>query len=81
MDILNNNPDTAIILMDIRLPGINGLDLTTKVREQWKNIPIIAQTAYALPGDKENCINAGCDDYIEKPIDRNNLLQKMLDLI
>ena len=80
-DILNNNPDTAIILTDIRLPDINGLDLAKKVKEQWKNIPIIAQTAYAMPGDKEKCIKAGCDDYIEKPINRNILIKKILNLI
>jgi len=80
-DILNNNPDTAIILTDIRLPDINGLDLAKKVKEQWKNIPIIAQTAYAMPGDKEKCIKAGCDDYIEKPINRNILIKKILNLV
>ena len=80
-DILKNNPDTAIILTDIRLPDMNGLDLAKKVKEQWKNIPIIAQTAYAMPGDKEKCIKAGCDDYIEKPINRNILIKKILNLI
>ena len=67
--------------MDIKLPDINGLELTKSIKKQMKNIPIIAQTAYAMPGDKEKCINAGCDDYIEKPIDRVVLIQKILKLI
>ena len=67
--------------MDLRLPGVNGLDLTKEIREQGKNIPIIAQTAYAMTGDKEKCIKAGCDDYIEKPLNRTIILQKMINLI
>ena len=81
INILNDNPDIDIILVDIKLPDINGLELTKSIKKQMKNIPIIAQTAYAMPGDKEKCINAGCDDYIEKPIDRVVLIQKILKLI
>ena len=60
--------DLDLILMDIRLPGINGDKVTTLIREFNSDIPIIAQTAHAMLNDKENYIKAGCTDYISKPI-------------
>jgi len=65
-----NNPDIDLILMDINLPKMNGYDATRKIREFNTEVIIISQTAYALPGDKENSILAGCNDYISKPINR-----------
>lgn len=61
----------SLILMDIQLPGMDGLALTKliKSRPEYKNIPIIALTAYAMKGDKERILEAGCDGYIAKPID------------
>jgi CheY-like chemotaxis protein/two-component sensor histidine kinase len=66
-----------IILMDIRLPGIDGLEITRRIKALKPNIPIIAQTAYAMSGDRERALSAGCDDYISKPFKR----QQLLDLI
>lgn len=66
-----------LILVDIRMPIIGGYDTIKKIREFNKNIPIIAQTAYALTDDKENIINIGCNDYISKPIDSEKLLNLM----
>ena len=54
--------------MDIRLPKIDGYVATKKIKELWPDIKIIAQTAYAMAGEKERCFEAGCDDYISKPI-------------
>ncbi len=54
--------------MDIQLPDINGYELTKKMKKLKKHIPVIAQTAYALAGDKEKSYEAGCDYYISKPI-------------
>ncbi len=56
--------------MDIQLPGISGLDLTRAIREdeKLKSIPIIAVTAFALEGDEERILEAGCDAYVPKPI-------------
>ncbi len=61
----------AVILMDIQLPDANGLDLVQQLREhpQYRLIPIIAQTAMAMKGDREICLAAGVNDYISKPID------------
>lgn len=57
-----------LILMDIRLHGISGLDLTKIIKEKYPEIPVIAQTAYAQQDDREKAMKSGCDDYISKPI-------------
>lgn len=64
-----------LILMDIQLPRTDGLTLTKEIKSnaQTKDIPIIAVTAYAMKGDKERMLEAGCDDYISKPIDTQKL--------
>ena len=67
--LARETPD--IILMDINIPGISGLDLTRLIRENetTAHIPIIATTANVLVGDRERCIEAGCNDYLPKPLD------------
>jgi len=70
------NDDTHkinIILLDIQLPGINGYEVAKEIRKIDKKIIIIAQTAYALTGDKEKALKAGCNDYITKPIKKDML--------
>lgn len=63
--------EPAVILMDVSLPNANGLKLVKQLRDniQYQQIPIIAQTAMAMKGDRETCLAAGVDDYISKPID------------
>jgi PAS domain S-box-containing protein len=63
-----------LILMDIRLPGASGIEITRKIREKDKEITVIAQTAHAMGDDREKCIQAGANDYIAKPIGVQNLL-------
>ncbi|MCD4731448.1 MAG: PAS domain S-box protein [Bacteroidales bacterium] len=65
---LCKNQKFDLILMDIRLPKMDGYVATKKIKELWPDIKIIAQTAYAMAGEKERCFEAGCDDYISKPI-------------
>lgn len=67
-----------LIIMDIRLPLMNGLDATKQLRMQGVKTPIIAQTAYAMSEDKAICLAAGCDDYISKPIHKDLLLKKIM---
>jgi CheY-like chemotaxis protein len=71
------NEKIDLILMDIRLEGENGLDLTQRIRKIDQTVPIIAQTAYALSDDRKKCLDAGCDDYITKPIESETLLEKI----
>ncbi len=58
-----------LIVMDIRMPKMDGLQAASLIRSnpKTKDIPILAATVNALPGDREKCLNAGCDDYIAKP--------------
>ena len=69
-----NNPDIDLILMDIQLPKMDGYEATRQIREFNKDVIIIAQTAFGLNGDRELAIHAGCNDYIAKPIKKNELL-------
>ena len=81
INICRTNPDIALILMDIKIPIINGYESTRLIREFNTEVVIIAQTAYALSGDKEKALKAGCNDYISKPIEKdelNELIQKYL---
>ena len=71
----NENQDVDLVLMDINLPEINGYDATRVIKQFRPTLPIIAQTAYAIAGDLEKSKEAGCDDYISKPINRNLLLK------
>jgi len=65
----------AVILMDLQLPGVDGLELTRalKANPTTREIAIIAVTAYAMKGDHEKALAAGCDDYVTKPIDTRTL--------
>jgi CheY-like chemotaxis protein len=65
----------ALILMDLQLPGVDGLELTRRLKADpdTKDIKIVAVTAYAMKGDQEKAIAAGCDAYVTKPIDTRGL--------
>ncbi len=73
--LLKQNPEISMILMDMKMPGMDGFEATRKIRTFNPNIPIIAQTAYALHGDRENAFEAGCTDYISKPLKRKELMR------
>lgn len=79
IDELDANPDIDIILMDIMMPEMDGIDATKSIRSkpEYHNLPIIAITAKAMTGDKEKCIAAGVSDYISKPIELPKLLSLM----
>jgi len=70
-----------VVLMDIELPGIDGVDATKIIKSKHKNLPILALTSYAMKGDRERFIAAGFDDYISKPIDINSFIEKINKLI
>ncbi len=62
-----------LVFMDMQMPNMNGYEATKAIRRNGREIPIIALTAYALKGDDTKCIEAGCNDYVSKPIDRKEL--------
>jgi hypothetical protein len=73
VEICQNNPDIDLVLMDIKMPVMDGYEATRQIRYFNSNVKIIAQTAYALHGDYEKALEAGCNDYTTKPIDKNHL--------
>lgn len=64
-----------LVLMDIKMPIMDGYTSTKKIKEIRPNLPIIAQTAHALSGDRELALSSGCDEYISKPINRTRLIE------
>ncbi len=65
-----------LVLMDIQMPRMDGYMATRKIKQFNKNLPVIAQTSYAMAGERENCLAAGCDDYLSKPLNLEELLIK-----
>jgi two-component system cell cycle response regulator DivK len=78
LDVLDK-VKTDLILMDINMPDVDGYALTTKIKgiPDYMNIPIIAVTANVMRGDREKSLEAGCDGYIQKPIDIDILAQQI----
>jgi len=74
---VKEQPD--LILMDIQLPGIDGLEATQRIRaaQASASIPIIAITSYAMTGDRERLLAAGCNGYIEKPINPETIMAEL----
>ncbi len=73
LTLFNSDSKIDVVLMDIRLPDIDGFELTKRFKSINPDVVIIAQTAYASEDDRIRCLEAGCDDYISKPINRDNL--------
>lgn len=74
VDVCRKNPEIDLILMDIKMPGMDGYEATRQIRKFNKKVVIIAQTAYAQTGDRDKALAAGCNDYISKPIKKDELL-------
>lgn len=72
--ICEQNSGIHLVLMDIKMPQVNGYVATHEIKRFRNDLPIIAQTAYAMEEEIIKCKQAGCDDYISKPIDRQKLL-------
>lgn len=75
IEAVNQNPNFDLILMDIKMPIMNGLEATKVIKSEYPSIPIIAQSAFAFTDEREQCLRAGCDDYLSKPIKKQELLE------
>jgi CheY-like chemotaxis protein len=77
VEICRNHPEITIVLMDIKMPVMNGFDATREIKTFRKELTIIAITAYALRDDERRALDAGCDDYLAKPSSRDEFLKKL----
>jgi|GEM_PF-1806095 len=77
IEIFKSHPDINLILMDVKLPLMDGLEATRKIRQFNSEVIIIAQSAYSLPSDRQKSLQAGCNEFISKPI----IKEKLFDLI
>jgi len=80
VDVCRNN-EISLVLMDIRMPEMDGLEATRLIRKFNPSIPIFAQTAYSLAGDIETATHAGCSGFITKPINRKTVLSVLNDYL
>ena len=72
--LVKSNPEIDLVLMDIRMPLIDGLEATKIIKKLRPELPIIAQTAYAFKEERTHILSIGCDEYLVKPIEESKLL-------
>lgn len=83
LQMLSSNKNVGVVLMDMMMPEMDGYEAIEKMKSdhELKDIPVIAITAQAMTGDREKCMEAGADGYISKPVDVDELLQLLNQLI
>ena len=81
IELYKANPGINLILMDMKMPEIDGFEATRQIKRLNQLVPVIAITAYAMSGDEDRIIAAGCDGYISKPINKKSLIEKMSEFI
>lgn len=83
IELCANHPEIKLVVMDIKMPIINGYEATRKIKNILPDLPIIALTAHALSGDEKKAREAGCDDYLSKPVKRDvflNMISRYLEV-
>ncbi|MBN2214318.1 MAG: response regulator [Bacteroidales bacterium] len=81
IDITMHDPEIDLILMDIQLPDISGIEVTEKIRNFNRHLPIIAQTATKSDHERDAILNAGCTDFLVKPFKMDELLAKIREYL
>ena len=79
VEVCNTNPQVDLVLMDVQLPVLNGRDAMKEIKKNRPELPIIAQTAFAMSGDRERYLRDGFNNYISKPINVQELMS-MIEL-
>lgn len=81
VDLCRTREDIDLVLMDIKMPKMDGLSAARIIKNEKPDMPIVAVTAYALKGNRENAMEAGCNDYLTKPVSIELLLETIHKLI
>jgi PAS domain S-box-containing protein len=81
VSLCQSTENISMVLMDVKLPGMDGLEATRQIRKFNRNLPVVAQTAYAMSLDEDSCIKAGCNAYLAKPTSGVKLLKIIEDFI
>jgi PAS domain S-box-containing protein len=74
VELCRTHPEITLVIMDIKMPVMDGFSATRKIKEFRKDLPIIGVTAYAMTGDRDRALEAGCDDYLAKPVKSDQLI-------
>lgn len=74
VDICDKVGNIDLVFMDLQMPEMNGYEATKILKKKYPDLPVVAQTAFAMSDDREKALNAGCDDYLAKPIKSKDLL-------
>lgn len=74
LEICEKEEKMDLVLMDLQMPEMNGYEATQILKNKYPNLPVIAQTAFAMSDDREKALDCGCDDYLAKPIKSKDLL-------
>ena len=80
VELCRENPDISFVIMDIKMPVMNGIDATQEIRAFRKDLPIVALTAYAMTSDEKLALSAGCNAYFVKPVKKLDILDKFKQL-
>lgn len=81
IDFIHSLEGISMVLMDIKMPEVDGYEATRVIKKMKPDLPVIAQTAFAFVGEDEKCLSSGCDDYVTKPINTRELLEKIKKFI
>lgn len=77
VELASTHPQLSMVIMDIKMPIMDGFEATRQIKAIYPKLPVVAITAFAMSGDERKALEAGCDGYIPKPINRNDLFRVM----